>query len=85
MDAFGWIVIAIFAYGAIRGWRNISLGRGIIGRLMPDSFFNWVNQQNIGPVVVKAGISFVFSYIFAVLAILSLIFGLIFGMSKMDW
>lgn len=83
MDTVTVIALLILGFGVVRGWRNISQGKGIIGRLMPESFFQWVNQPGAGPIAVKAGISIGFSYLFAVFAIFALIGGFLFGMSRM--
>lgn len=85
MDAATVVLLVILALGGLRGWRNISQGSGIIGRLMPESSYHWVNQSSIGSIAVKLGISVGFAYIFAAFAILSLVLGFLFGMSRMKF
>ena len=74
---FGIIVVAIFAYGFWRGWKQLTEGEGFLASRLPQKAKVWLNQKKAGPIVAKMGISCVLAYVFAAIAFAVLFFTLI--------
>lgn len=74
---FGIIVVAIFAYGFWRGWKQLTNGEGFLANRLPKKAKVWLNQKKAGSIVAKIGISCVLAYVFAAIAFVMVFFTLI--------
>lgn len=66
----GIIILAVFAYGFWRAWKQLTQGQGILASHLPPKVLAWVNQKKAGSVAVKIGVSCVLAYIFAAITVL---------------
>ncbi len=82
MGLFEIVMLVLLAYGFWVGWKDISYGRGIAGR-MSDKSLNWLNKKDWKSIIVKIIITLFLSYaylayklIMALLYLLNVIFHL---------
>lgn len=67
---FGIIILAVFAYGFWRAWKQLTQGQKILASHLPTKILEWINQKKAGSVVIKIGVSCILAYIFAAIAVI---------------
>lgn len=71
------IILAVFAYGFWRAWKQLTQGKGILASHLPAKALVWVNQKKAGSVAVKIGVSCILAYIFAAITAIIAVYTLV--------
>ena len=77
------VLVLLWIYGMWSGWKQLSYSRGIIGSLVPQPPLQWLNQNQVPSIAVKAFVSLILGGIFAVFGLIALLLKLMHGVSKM--